>query len=66
MGDYPDTRDALLAMGLKRQQLDNGQQIKHKYRRGVTGEIKIAGGNYVVKWSDRGENWEVLHSGDVG
>ena len=61
-----NTREALEQIGFSRQILDDGSTIKHKYRRGVTGQVKVFKGDYCVLWSDAGGDWEVLHAGDVG
>lgn len=61
-----DTHQALVDLGYKPQRFADGAKIQHKFRRGVIGVVKIVKGDYAVKWSDRGDNWEILHSGDVG
>lgn len=54
---------------MSRQDLRDGQEINHKYRRGVTGKIRLKHHDWQVLWSDGGSTggqWETLHSGDVG
>lgn len=51
---------------MARQGLTDGCTISHKYKRRVTGEIKVMRGDFYVKWSDGDGGFEVLHSGDVG
>lgn len=51
---------------MKQLQLEDGSTVAHKYKRGVTGEIKILHGDFCVKWSDGDGQFTWLHAGDVG
>lgn len=43
----------------------DGSVISHKWRSGVTGEIRIRRGDFEVKWSDD-RNFSRLDSYDIG